>query len=227
MILRDAISLKPIEPFSWEDGMYIDRTKREETWKILSGEKDAGSTILATSNLRRAFLTGLIALYYRKEKGQSETVHILSCAQEISKGDDAQSITPVESVPEVDKGRYGERFDTNPFPNRGDQNGWTVKTGATRLVDFCRRLYLFYETGNRHMILTGHSSWLQKLIKKYLSEDGNNILEERLKTRGLKLGNASVVRFQMKLSDDGCEIVRGSTTLIFGYLQDKTQSPTD
>jgi hypothetical protein len=69
------------------------------------------------------------------------------------------------------------------------------------------------------MILTGHSTWLKKLIKRFLSNEENNILEQRLKTDGVKLGPATVVRFQMKVSKNPCEIVPQSFSLIFGYLQ--------
>jgi hypothetical protein len=220
------------DPYHWECKPFIDSEVRERVLAIL-GKKGIEQTVIATSNLKRAYLTELLALKDRESDGSSkEKIWILSSTQELSDGADATSLATERECPELDAAEFEEKFTCEPAKNEGDENGWW-SFQSTRLKKFCEQLFGFANENNKRMILTGHSSWLQEFYKMFLKTPKGQTqsgIETGLLTKGVKLGNASVIEFQVRFNKESgffggakttCEIVSGSTHLVFGYLEEK------
>ena len=191
------------------------------------------NTYIATSNLRRAVLTGLIALHARTRFAPLETMHILSCAQEISFGDDAMTSAAPGTVPSL--GAHLASFHLDATHHTGDENRRLLAPFRThrRLDRFCHFVgHLARSTFTEHVILTGHSMWLQRLFQRFLrptATDKGNRVERILMTPGRKLGNASVIKFTIELSmpegETACSISAGRTALIYGNFEESDQPP--
>ena len=197
----------------------IDSARMQAGLSVLAGLDPPlrSTTYIATSNLRRALLTGLIALRSRhKVAGVAdvETVHILSSTQELSMGADAHTLASrpgqIPVVPSV----YMEGFTIDASLNQGEENKGLNLFDA-RLAAFCSQLQGI-AFRYRRMILTGHSKWVQYLFKKFLRKPVNEV-ESRL--RKTKLGNASVIKFSIEFGGNKwCRIRPAATSLIFGDL---------
>ena len=119
------------------------------------------TTYIATSNLRRALVTGLIALRSRSRVRRAprvEAMHILSSLQEVSIGADARSLASEPGqVPSVSVERL-RGFSIDARLNHGSPLFY--RTGA-RLQSFCTQLHGVARK-YRRMIITGHSNWLRE-----------------------------------------------------------------
>lgn len=83
----------------------------------------------------------------------------------------------------------------------------------------------------QYVVLAGHSLWLRKLFKKFLSKGGPlSSLDDALVSKESKLGNTSVVKFQIDVFEKPsswlgespsltCAIPRGAAKLAYGYIQ--------
>jgi tRNA threonylcarbamoyladenosine modification (KEOPS) complex Cgi121 subunit len=69
-------------------------------------------------------------------------------------------------------------------------------------------------------------------IKKFVPHAGQNYLEQSLKTKGVKLGNASVISVKLDVVEVTsflrkkylrCQLQAGETKLVYGFLQRKTK----
>ena len=137
--------------------------------KVLSGVDLPlrARTYIATSNLRRALLTELIALRSRARRhvgSAPEVIHILSSTQELSGGEDARTrASSPGDVPEFDDW-YNAGFEIRGHRNAGEENGILVSFDQ-RLVRFCDEAQDIHARGFDRIILTGHSTWLQELFR--------------------------------------------------------------
>lgn len=176
--VKSAIELKDFI-FSKSDGAHSgdgDRT-------ILKG----GKAIFATSNLRRAALTLLIAFADRfqpeQKNGEAEAtgtgidkIHILSALQEISAGRDAQTHSKPGEPPvlnlKAEKCYFkGKTVNFNSVCNLGEQNSDKEKAkDSARLDDFCR--WVQNNVNDQPLVVSGHSTWLQKFFQKKLENSG-------------------------------------------------------
>lgn len=237
-VLRDIVALQPTEVFDWEDRGMIDLTARQEALALMLGEdaEKASKTFIASSNLKRALLTGLIALHYRLEDGPAKPqLNLLSSAQEMSiaMAADARSVTPAGRVPEFTPAhsKYVDKFDINPSRNKRDQNtAVSAVTGKDRLASFCRLIANIHKNAHsEYVILAGHSLWLRNLFNRFLSKKGHkSSLDKSLTSSKSKLGNTSVVTLRIDVYESpglmgqkptlGCVIPRNVAKLAYGYI---------
>lgn len=239
-ILRDIVWALPSEVFDWEESALIEASARKRGLEILKGEDSnvAKKTLLVTSNMRRAMSTGVIALKFRNQlESGLETVHIMSSAQELShwQAADARCITEAQKIPDLGSklANNVKRFHYDVSHNYGDQN--TESEGEHddgRLERFCSELVSMMKAqGKEIFVLAGHSSWIQAFIQEYQPVKGNK-LEDELKKKGVKLGNASVISVKLDVKkitnergepDVKCRLRAGETKLVYGSLQRKTK----
>jgi phosphohistidine phosphatase SixA len=182
------------------------------------------STKWASSNLKRALLTGIIAMRSRINSGEPDKVHILSALQEISYGIDARASVGIGSVPDV-KGD-AENLNVNVVNleidgslNFGNMNkiiGMVPK--SERFRQFCDWVN---SQESSQLVIVGHSAWLNEFFIAAASTKGEMNSAEQILTEGqTKLGNASVLYFELTNAPDtitpGCAFVHGKTQLVYG-----------
>ena len=122
-----------------------------------------------------------------------------------------------------------------PQEDGTDRNrGGLHVTGTARLEAFCTWIAGQRASGKKVAILTGHSTWLQRLFQQSfgVTRWGND-LETELTRSNVKLGNASVIRFTLKMSKtflgmgsrDKCQILANSTWMVHGTTAQSAFSP--
>lgn len=270
MALRDWVALET-KPTGGKSYVNVPRPTYNENMReflkslstVQTSTQMAGpvNTVVATSNLRRAAITLLIAFANNIKSGALNKVHVLSALQETTTGIDALSHTvqgqrpylaPGDTCP-FDQTLLTDVFD--PTCNWGDESGSKERSkGFPRVQRFCRWAANQGE-GKTNFVLVGHSSWLQLLYREFYGGaaldmppksklptlrdlDGTQAtaalnLEDLLRTKAqkIKLDNAGVVSFKLKLQPGnakGCEIVPGSSELVYGGLTfDKKKPDSD
>jgi hypothetical protein len=194
------------------------------------------STVWVSSNLKRALLTGVIALRSKLVSGPPPVVNLLSALQEVSMGIDAQASVGAREIPDVgwsevelfrvhaddNVGSMDIHIDVSN--NIGNMNSVVAKvSSADRIRDFCN--WLNTQQSN-DIVVVGHSTWLNEFFAaSNLAVDGLGFFEdlnsaEIILTEGrAKLGNASVLYFESVSVGAGCAFVPGKTQLVFGNWQ--------
>ncbi len=213
--------------------------------KSLSGS--INNVVFGVSNLKRAIETMLVFISgLGLSKEQKPVLHIVSHLQETSAGEDAQTTLEKQKAPfsDRDDGGYSSAlryfglnqgqsvpvtFDVTE--NTGNQQfggivGSIVGFGS-RLDRFCGWLDTMADDQHKTFVLSGHSSFLMDFFKHFLKDKKHkkiNLAEKILlggKGTGLKLklGNASMIRFQLKFVEGKCQIVQKQTQLLYGEWQ--------
>ena len=217
--------------------------------RIMLNGSDDDDAVIAVSNLSRAILTSVIALKSRVSKAKARnSVYVLSCLQELGEGIDAKTSVPAGQLPPYqdlsgkgassgsakslanDPTIFSPPDDVfNLEGNLGNQNGGLMESGAKivsraeRYREFCVWAKDNYQEVD--LIVTGHSSWLREFFIDKLPQDHpeNRNKVEKMMTLHLpkiKLGNASVVKFLLRVDANGeCIIVPGETHLVFGAFK--------
>jgi broad specificity phosphatase PhoE len=146
----------------------------------LRAESGAPSSVVCTSNLRRAAQTAVVALWDRLKPAEGdaagdyqEAVKVLSCLQEVSRNVDTLSLTPkAQGVPlqgvDACLGLGASRavdpsilFDATS--NAGNKP--VFGTGLMRLEAFCAWAF---EQEEEVVICAGHSLWFKHFFNTYL-----------------------------------------------------------
>ena len=140
-----------------------------ECVSILRGEKEASTTVLWTSNLKRSIATVIIGLWARLNRatsgggGGNEKVAIHSFLQEISTNVDCVALADPLEVPELDlsaplgdkNGGAVSRY-LDPRGNRGNKP--VFGKGLTRLQRFSAAAF---RTDCTTIVASGHSLWFK------------------------------------------------------------------
>lgn len=197
----------------------------EEDKKILLGEPVEGrKSVYASSNLRRATLTLLIALrrLFLNPRPQGPKIHVLSSLQERG-AIDAQSLTNPREIPFLnfkDKCpfRHDDIFDTKC----NDGNEMRRKKNEQNLqANTC--LWIRRKAaieGITDFVLVGHSNWLGSFFQAF----SKNVLDPSDPAHKLsvpiKLSNAGMIKFQFstRAAPGHCRIVDKSTVVAFGDI---------
>lgn len=153
-------------------GDVADAESRDADAATLAGGDDAPRTsVIASSNLRRALQTCVLALQTRiqgAEEGDPPPVHVLSCLQEVSTNVDTIGLAPPGAVPPLPRvpaslqrpDRFDVEYQNGNKPIRGH--------GQRRLDAFADWAFARPEDC---VIVAGHSLWFQFFFKEYLPSD--------------------------------------------------------
>jgi hypothetical protein len=159
--------------------------------RVLRGEE--GSSVLASSTLRRAIATTTVGIWPRLEKG--EKLHILSSLQEMSRNIDTYALSPTGMVADLPFSRIshhcaGEGFDyQNIFDNTFNfGNKKTSFYGIKRL-----RAFNEWAFGRNEdvIIVGGHSLWFKYFFQTFLPHATHHDAKNK------KITNSGAVAFKI------------------------------
>lgn len=165
----------------------------------LTDEVIGGSSLIASSNLRRALSTGTIGFWKRLGETK-EKIKILSSLQEVTFNMDGMSIAKPKSAPqlsddeldaiEMDKKSFiaeeyyecSENYGNKPIKSNGHR----------RLQDFAA--WCFDEEQQKYdtIIACGHSLYFRFFFQHFLDSDGSHVAKKS------KVANCGVVKFQLE-----------------------------
>ena len=249
-IQRKAEEIKEVENSKREKEGIEWRTTRGDDWKILNGERvtfvhEYGElytrkAAYATSNLRRASLTFLLAFKHLMTPFSSkiDKLHILSALQEPVDNIDSNSLARPRNPPALsyESCPIKARSLMDSTCNRGDEmEKNNRRTGDQLLANFCRwmrnmaafghvparREQLFPSiTGGPRVtdfIIAGHSMFLRGLFQRYLTGGGpgvhRNKLEKYLSSEFYTVGNGSLIKIKFILNNPITPISSGRRRL--------------
>lgn len=191
--------------------------REAEIIKIMRGE--AKSSLIVSSNLRRAISTVAAAFSERFKRRPDDKIVVIPSLQEISRNPDTLSITPAhETVTaswiEKDSNicNFQEIFDKNSDMKLHVGNKPLSTNGLKRMIEFCK--YSF-EVQEEALIVGGHSIWFRSFFRTFLPYTVDHASKNR------KVVNCGAVAFTLlkkKGSDNNPVFVvdPDSVTVIYG-----------
>lgn len=171
-----------------------DTPAQKEILAVLRGEK--GKSIVVSSTLRRAISTTSLAFWPRIQR-TGEKIHLMSCAQEISRNVDTCALSLPQKVPNLPFNRItGHCANISEASYNASQNLGSKSlsfNGKSRLEAFNKWLF---ESVEDTIIVGGHSLWFQCFFRLYMPYS----VVHRAKTE--KLTNSGAIAFNIyKLND--------------------------
>eukprot|EP00188_Purpureofilum_apyrenoidigerum_P004606 Plantae.Rhodophyta-Purpureofilum_apyrenoidigerum.ctg5323.p1 GENE.Plantae.Rhodophyta-Purpureofilum_apyrenoidigerum.ctg5323~~Plantae.Rhodophyta-Purpureofilum_apyrenoidigerum.ctg5323.p1 ORF type:complete len:356 (+),score=76.24 Plantae.Rhodophyta-Purpureofilum_apyrenoidigerum.ctg5323:1571-2638(+) len=162
--------------------------------------KENESSVLVTSNLRRAIETGTLAFQNRLSL-TGERLLVLSSLQEISRNVDANALAEPHSLPDlhvVSRNITWKEFDSSEvYDVKNNLGNKTLKSnGRIRMADFCDWA-MHRQTASTVIVAAGHSLWFRDFFREYLPAQAEHI--GKLK----KMVNCGIVRFDLVEDEDG------------------------
>uniref|UniRef100_A0A7S2CQI9 Uncharacterized protein n=2 Tax=Octactis speculum TaxID=3111310 RepID=A0A7S2CQI9_9STRA len=200
----------------------VDDAEKDRYLKILNG--DAGSSVLVSSNLRRAAQTAVVALWPRLEKSKDPVI-VLPSLQEVSRNVDTLSIalpkTPIplpgiEQELQLEDGILDAAKVLDMSENTGNKP--IFGNGKQRLEAFSRWVF---EREEDTIIAAGHSLWFRHYFKTFLATEGLSDLEQDAKK--YKMKNCGVVAFDLttNATKDEFRIKPGSIYVVYEGFEKK------
>lgn len=186
---------------------------------------DARTSIIVTSNLRRAMETALGGLAPRVQQ-TGERIFVDSFLQEATRQIDAQSFSsspgrladcPIYGVPS--RAALAKTFD--PAYNLGSKD---LKSNViTRTTGFVSRIFnlggvvAYAPAGGRNediktIVVVGHSGWFRAFFRRFLPKDSTHISKKN------KMRNGAVVSFDLAYRAAASEVVIEESTINSLYL---------
>eukprot|EP00163_Fabomonas_tropica_P009170 TRINITY_DN18971_c0_g1_i1.p1 TRINITY_DN18971_c0_g1~~TRINITY_DN18971_c0_g1_i1.p1 ORF type:complete len:398 (+),score=81.40 TRINITY_DN18971_c0_g1_i1:104-1195(+) len=165
---------------------------------VLRGESGLSSSIIVSSNLRRAIATCVLGLR-RRLKLTREKVHILSDLQEISRNVDANALAGDREVPDLHRvmdGNLGESYDPDALFDVSLNHGQKPisSNGLQRTEEFLK--WAFQRPEDTIIVGGGHSLWFKNFFKTFLPRDSKHHSISK------KMHNCGVVVLDVVQGDD-------------------------
>jgi hypothetical protein len=156
------------------------------------------SSVIVSSNLRRALSTTTIALWPRVHKSQ-EKIMVLSSLQEISRNIDTKALSENHTLPVLDRIAHHCGHDDpflpeavyDPTDNHGNKS--YAFYGIKRLKAFNDWAFRRSEST---IIVGGHSLWFKHFFQTYLPFDVDHISKKQ------KIVNSGVISFMLHRAED-------------------------
>ena len=188
--------------------------------KTMRGDKDAPSSILVASNLRRAISTIAAGFSERLKRRPFDKITIVPALQEISRNPDTLSVTPAQTnvtASWIEKDAkeicdFQAIFD-NRFEMHLHKGNKPLNTnGLKRMTEFCNYAFTVNEDT---VIVGGHSIWFRSFFKTFLPYS----VDHQSKTR--KIVNCGAVGFTLFKKTNGSNtpvfvIDPSSVTVVYG-----------
>ncbi|CAJ1361139.1 unnamed protein product [Effrenium voratum] len=188
----------------------VEQLQPEDIVSIILG--DAGESLVASSILRRAVSTALIALSPRllKSTFAKDRVHLMTSLQEISRNVDTLAISRARSLPKCPP-------DEAKMKNMGDLMSHWYKTrldhrqhlgnktlgmkADKRQKQFVK--WVFDQKDIDCIVVAGHSLWFREFFKSFMPKSSTHV------AKTTKMVNCGVVAFDLYRSEQhGTEIIR-------------------
>eukprot|EP00520_Triparma_pacifica_P015578 CAMPEP_0118652490 /NCGR_PEP_ID=MMETSP0785-20121206/11346_1 /TAXON_ID=91992 /ORGANISM="Bolidomonas pacifica, Strain CCMP 1866" /LENGTH=347 /DNA_ID=CAMNT_0006545011 /DNA_START=43 /DNA_END=1082 /DNA_ORIENTATION=- len=170
-------------------------SNEQETFDLLNGASNCSTTsVLVSSNLRRALSTVCIGFRARLANNPDERIVVHPSLQEISRNPDTLSITPPGN--QVNASWIEKRLYPHIQPiltSRVDMthhigNKPLSSNGGIRMSEFCKFAFSRKEEA---IICGGHSLWFRSFFQSYLPEASTHISKKK------KVVNGGTVRFDL------------------------------
>jgi hypothetical protein len=184
----------------------------EETLALLSslrGDESAASSVVVTSNLRRAIATTTLALWPRFCRGR-EKIAVLNCLQEVSRNIDTQSLCLPKEIADLPNHRllpyctskdpaFSLETAFDPTENFGNKSRSFY--GIKRLRAFNEWAFKRQESA---VIVGGHSLWFRHFFQTFLPFK----FEHDAKVK--KISNSGAISFKLQRTEgkDGSALYR-------------------
>mmetsp|Transcript_9541 Transcript_9541/g.16411 ORF Transcript_9541/g.16411 Transcript_9541/m.16411 type:complete len:456 (-) Transcript_9541:122-1489(-) len=206
----------------------VEQLQVEDIVSIIMG--DAGESVVASSILRRAISTVLLALSPRllKSTFAKDRVHLMTSLQEISRNVDTLSITRSRTTPKVpvDEARMKNMGDlmSHWYKTRLDsrQNSGNKTLGMKadkRQRQFVK--WVFEQRDVDCIIVGGHSLWFREFFKSFMPKSSVHT------AKTAKMVNCGVVAFDLyRTVQHGTEVIRippESIKEIYGGFEGKAK----
>lgn len=206
----------------------VEQLQVEDIVSIIMG--DAGESVVASSILRRAISTVLLALSPRllKSTFAKDRVHLMTSLQEISRNVDTLSITRSRTTPKVpvDEARMKNMGDLmshwykTRLDSRQNSGNKTLGTKADkRQRQFVK--WVFEQRDVDCIIVGGHSLWFREFFKSFMPKSSVHT------AKTAKMVNRGVVAFDLyRTVQHGTEVIRippESIKEIYGGFEGKAK----
>ncbi|KAJ8610178.1 hypothetical protein CTAYLR_008740 [Chrysophaeum taylorii] len=148
------------------------------------GSGDSLTSVVATSNLRRAAQTVALALKTRLDKNPDDKIVVLSSLQEISTNIDTLSLTPPLKAPIIDfpEDRFDVTYNSGNKSLRGN--------GLKRMLAFAEWAL---KRDEDVIVVGGHSLWFRSFFREFLPKASNPF-----SARDVKIANGGVVAITLQ-----------------------------
>lgn len=181
------------------EGESLSFTEQKEYLDILKGDNKQ-SSVIVTSNLRRAISTVVLSLWPRLQRTK-EKVLILSSLQEFSRNVDTRALAEPKSIPEL--GRISEALSDEGFKFEGDVVLDPEYNNGNKTMSFygIKRLQAFnawvFSRPEDTIIVGGHSLWFRSFFQTYIPHANQN-----LSCCTKKIVNSGAVAFSLSQSKE-------------------------
>lgn len=188
------------------------------------GEEDDPSSVVCSSNLRRAISTAAIGLADRfvatnKKGGGGEGVVLMPALQEISRNPDALSILPPRGVSRPTwcdddiaglEGAFSGLIDSSFH----DGNKSLDSNGLLRLEEFCGNVFDPVKLPKSTVIATGHSLFYRSMFRVFLPRGTEHVSKEKKLVNG---GTVSLTLREATLGNGRKEYMIDPRSLVVVY----------
>merc|ERR1719329_1809018 len=159
----------------------------------LRGDRGADSSVLVSSNHRRAMSTGSIALWPRLKR-TNEKIIVLSALQEMSRNVDTNALADKGALPSMPEFKValpnikaGQVLD----PRQSLGNKSLKSTALPRMEDFCA--WCFERKESVIIVSSGHSLYFKNFFKVFMPKNAQHHAKEK------KMVNCGVVSFKLEM----------------------------
>ena len=170
---------------------------KDEILTVMNGDSKE-SSVIVSSNLRRAISTTTLALWPRIHRTK-EKIFVLNSLQEISRNIDTPALSDSNNLPDLSRITHelsDEGYHFNPvevFDMTGNSGNKTLNFyGIKRLQAFNAWVFSRPEST---FIVGGHSLWFKSFFQTYLPHKSD------LPCKSKKIANSGVVSFSLHKAD--------------------------
>lgn len=204
---------KDMNEFFEKDPLPTTSESGKEIFNAISGKNSSMTSVITTSNLRRAIATTTVGLWSRIQRTK-EQIMILSSLQEISRNVDTKALAPRNGVPDLHRiaeyldGEFSPEVLYDTSANLGNKNSYF--NGVKRLNAFNEWVF---KRDEDLIIVGGHSLWFKYFFQMYVPHK----IEHECKSK--KIVNSGLVSFELERWED-------NEDKVLGYRVDPTSIQT-
>lgn len=190
---------KELNDFFQKEPLTITSEVGKEIFHAIAGNNSNISSVIVSSNLRRAIATTTVGLWSRLMRTKEQML-ILSCLQEISRNVDTKALAPRGGLPDLSRITEYIDGDASTFVPESLYEV-TFNTGnKTSFFNGVKRLNAFNEWAFKRdedmIIVGGHSLWFKNFFQMYVPHSSTHECKSK------KIVNSGVVSFELERWED-------------------------
>lgn len=221
-----------------QEAIFAGTGSRLKDFREAINNLDETKFVFCVSNLRRAVTTLVVALGPRFQKYKDE-IHVLSCLQESTAMVDTYALTRPKHVPKWLDSQEGSIISSLKVPTREqvessfprsrfvvDKNYGTkgfLRNARKDMENFCEWCFSAKNAG-KAIVCAGHSFWFQGFFESFIPNTAEN---EQCEARMWRMGNCSLVRFELTKEGHAYSIDPSTIQMLHGEFEKKSKIRTD